>query len=298
MRWTLEAFVLPALGAKRCDHLTTDELRKWLAAQAAEPARLRTKKGEKQRYRVAVPSDREGEVRRRRCTANKKLTHLRAALNLAWREGKIASDAAWRAVKPYREVDASRARYLTVAEATRLLNAAAPDLRRMLQAALLTGCRYAELAALTASDFNPDAGTVHVRISKSGKGRHIVLADEGIEFFRSLTAGRGSQDRLLLKEDGGTWKKSHQHRPMRAACSAAKITPPIDFHTARHTLASLSVMGAMPLMVLARNLGHSDTRMVEKHYGHLAPNYVTDEIRRTTPKFGIKPADPKVVAIG
>ena len=27
-------------------------------------------------------------------------------------------------------------------------------------------------------------------------------------------------------------------------------------------------------MVVARNLGHADTRMVEKHYGHLTPSYV------------------------
>ena len=29
-------------------------------------------------------------------------------------------------------------------------------------------------------------------------------------------------------------------------------------------------------MVVAKNLGHTDTRMVEKHYGHLAPGYVAD----------------------
>ena len=35
-------------------------------------------------------------------------------------------------------------------------------------------------------------------------------------------------------------------------------------------------MGGMPLMVVARNLGHADTRMVERHYGHLAPSYVAE----------------------
>ena len=43
-------------------------------------------------------------------------------------------------------------------------------------------------------------------------------------------------------------------------------------------------------MVIARNLGHADTRMVEKHYGHLAPSYVADEIRRGAPRFGYRPA--------
>ena len=76
---------------------------------------------------------------------------------------------------------------------------------------------------------------------------------------------------------------------MKEACEAAKLTPPIGFHGLRHTWASLSVMSGMPLMIVARNLGHKDTSMVEKHYGHLAPSFVVEAIRAHAPKFGIKP---------
>ena len=38
-------------------------------------------------------------------------------------------------------------------------------------------------------------------------------------------------------------------------------------------------MGGAPLAVVAAQLGHSDTRMVEKHYGHMAPSYVADTVR-------------------
>jgi hypothetical protein len=44
-------------------------------------------------------------------------------------------------------------------------------------------------------------------------------------------------------------------------------------------------MNGVPLMVVARNLGHSDTRMVELHYGHLAPSYIADAIRGGAPRF-------------
>lgn len=40
------------------------------------------------------------------------------------------------------------------------------------------------------------------------------------------------------------------------------------------------------LDLVAKNLGHSDTRMVEKHYRHLAPSYVADAIRAGAPRFG------------
>jgi integrase len=37
------------------------------------------------------------------------------------------------------------------------------------------------------------------------------------------------------------------------------VTPTAPFHALRHTHASLMVMDAVPLMVVARNLGHGDT---------------------------------------
>jgi hypothetical protein len=55
-------------------------------------------------------------------------------------------------------------------------------------------------------------------------------------------------------------------------------------------------MNGTPLMVVAGNLGHSDTRMVEKHYGHLAPDYRREQIQKGAPVFGIEP-DTKVAAL-
>jgi hypothetical protein len=52
-------------------------------------------------------------------------------------------------------------------------------------------------------------------------------------------------------------------------------------------------MNGVPLLVVATNMGHKDTRMVEKFYGHLAPSHIADEIRAKAPKFGFKP-DPKI----
>jgi hypothetical protein len=54
-------------------------------------------------------------------------------------------------------------------------------------------------------------------------------------------------------------------------------------------------MNGAPLMVIARNLGHTDTRMVEKHYGHLALSYVAEQIRAAAPRFGI---NTNVISIG
>ncbi len=294
-RYKAATLILPKLGDILCSNLNAAGLQRWLRDLAASPARLRTKKGSKQRYRKVVAGDQEA-IRSRRASANRVLTILKAALNRAWREGKITSDDAWRRVQPFQDVDAPRARYLTIEQAKRLVNASDPDFRRLVQAALVTGARYGELAALRASDFNPDSETIHVRTSKTGKGRHVVLNKEGAAFFKSLAAGKAADALLLPRADGLPWGHSHQARPMLEACKAASIKPAANFHCLRHTWASLAVMGGVPLMVVARNLGHADTRMVERHYGHLAPSYIADAIRAAAPKFGIKP-DRKVVSI-
>jgi integrase len=73
---------------------------------------------------------------------------------------------------------------------------------------------------------------------------------------------------------------------MKAACAKAGLDY-LNFHQLRHTYASTLVNAGMPLVYVAEQLGHTDTRMVEKHYGHLAPNALADAIRKLTPKLGI-----------
>src|SRR4051812_39504314 len=96
---------------------------------------------------------------------------------------------------------------------------------------------------------------------------------------------------MLLRADGEPWTMSHQLRPIADAGAAARLEPPATFHALRHTWASHRVMAGAPLMVVAQALGHADTRMVEKHYGHLAPSYVRDVIRATA--LGIGAGEPR-----
>ena len=281
-RTRAHAYILPSLGDAEIAKLTTPQLRKWLQTMAESPARIRSAKGNDQRHKELNSADAK---RRRKATANRVFTILRAALNQAWREGKVGSDQAWRRVKPYPSVNAARVHYLLKDEAVQLIKGCSPEFRTLVQAALATGARYGELVASRSADFNRQSGTLHIHHSKTGPGRHVVLTEEGTELFTRLAHGKSASDAMFLRKDGNTWGKNHQTRPMREACKAANINPPISFHGLRHTYASLSVMNGVPLMVLAKNLGHSDTRMVEKHYGHLAASYIRDAIRNGAPRF-------------
>jgi integrase len=75
-----------------------------------------------------------------------------------------------------------------------------------------------------------------------------------------------------------------------------KIKPAISFHILRHSWASHAVRNGTPVLVVAKNLGHTDTRMFEKHYGHLAPSFIADAIRAGAPRYHIED-DKRVVPL-
>lgn len=282
--WAIDALLLPSLGEIALAKLSRHRIELWHEELSKTAPRLRTKSGKAQKFRPA--DDSPEAVRRRRSSANRILTILKAALNLAHHDRKVASNDAWVRVKPFREVDAARIRYLSDDEAKRLVNACAAEFKPLVQAALLTGCRYGELVALSVADFKADAGTLHIRISKSGKPRHVILTDEGKRFFTALTAGKTGTTLIFTKEGGVPWGTSHQQRPFKTAVANAKLDA-LTFHELRHSYASRLVMAGAPLAVVAAQLGHSDTRMVEKHYGHMAPNYVADTVRAAFGSMGV-----------
>src|SRR5499427_2295052 len=230
--------ILPTLGDLVVSELSAEQLRRWLHLMAHSPAQRRAKGGKPQ-YRSEPTTDEEH--RQRRASANRVLTMLKAALNHAYDEGHVASRDAWgRRLAPFEKVDVARVRYLTVAEAERLMNACEPDFRALVRAGLETGCRYGELIRLEVCDFNPDASTLAIRQSKSGKPRHVVLTEQGAAFFRRHCAGRSGHELMFRHGDGGAWQRSEQARPMAEACARAKIKPAISFHILHHTWTSLA----------------------------------------------------------
>jgi integrase len=188
-------------------------------------------------------------------------------------------------VKPFREVDVPRVRYLSRDEARRLVNACSGDFRSLVRGALMSGCRYGELRFLRVEDFDAAAGTIRIRESKGGKPRSIPLTDEGRELLETLTAGRTGGEHVFRRADGKPWEKSQQKRRMRDACATAKIEPEIRFNDLRHTYASLLAQRGVTLQVIAEVLGHADTRMTSRHYAHLVPSYVAETVRANLPRF-------------
>jgi integrase len=304
-RSAAQVHILPTLGELEVGKLTRHRLEKWLEAIATSPAQARTSaKAEKPNLRKVVEP--EDAKRARKDTANRVLTVLKAALNHALaRRQVMGSGEAWREVKPYRGTTSARIRFLDAPEQVRLVNACPPDFRRLVQAALFTGARCGELGLLRVKDFDPLAGTLYILPGKGGKDRRVVLTEEAFTWFAEQCAGLPAGD-LLFQRPGvkrrvtarqelhepEAWLDNDQARFMKDACEAAKLSR-MTFHELRHTYASGLVNAGMPLVFVAAQLGHQDTRMVEKHYGHLAPNALADAVRKLAPRLGIA-SDPKI----
>jgi integrase len=221
-KYTFDAFVLPELGTIECEKLTRDRLIKWRNAQATRPKRVRSKQSAKEPASRPTPDD-EDARRKRKVTANRILSMLKAALNRAFEAERVASDLAWRKVKPFPKVEEGVVRYLSADEARRLANACSGEVRRLVQAAILTGCRYSELSRLTCADYNPDSATLAIRLAK-GRIRHVVLTDDADSCFALWTAGKRGEERIFRRPNGEIWGKSHQLRPLELACRSANIS--------------------------------------------------------------------------
>jgi len=231
----------------------------------------------------------ENEVRSRKATANRVLSVFKAILNVAFADGKVDDDTAWRKVKPFKNVDEPNIRFLTETEANRLINACPSDLRQLVKGALFTGARFGELARLKVANVKVDMPSILISESKSGKPRHVPLNHEGLDFFRSLILGKNGGDFVFLKNDDTSWRKNHHRRQLAEACKNANISPPVKFHELRHTYASLLAQAGADLLSISKLLGHADTRITSRHYAHLTDKTLSNAVNNLLPGFGHVP---------
>lgn len=291
-----KARIYPALGDIQVGKLTRKRLEDWAQALAESP-KLRTGRGTSIQVEDWEKPPTPDQLRARKNTANRILSILRRALNLAHERNRVTGGTPWRDVALFKKVQKARTRFLNRDEQIRLVNACPPDFKRLVQGALLSGARYGELTRVKVCDFHEAAGTLYVpaHVAKSGKERHIVLTEEGKAFFAALCAGRNATEimfqrtmvkRLKRKGDDLSWASSDQTPFIARACKAALLEA-LTFHELRHTYASTLVNLGVPLAYVAAQLGHADTRMVEKYYGHLAPSDLAKSIRKLVPTLGI-----------
>ncbi len=277
--------IRPKLGPLRLGDLSVDKLRRWRDGLVSAPKRRRTGKHAAMPNTTAVDLSDPEAARRRRDTANRHLTVLKACLNWCFHNRLHDDDSAWRLVAPFKATTSSRIRFLSSPEQRRLLDVVEGDLRDLIAAALMTGCRFGELARLKVRDYDATNASVFVSESKSGKPRHIALTAGGQALFNKLAEGRPGSAHLLRRGEEA-WTPASYQRGFKSAVAAAGLED-ISFHELRHSFASSMIRGGAPIVIVARALGHASTVMCDRHYGHLEQNHIADVIRRTAPDLAV-----------
>ncbi|MBF6024851.1 tyrosine-type recombinase/integrase [Lysobacter niastensis] len=262
------------IGSKLVTALDAKAMRKWHASMATVAPTVR---GKTQDFDATDPE----RVRSRRATANRILTIAKAALTWARQHDALPDDMAdwWRNVSPFALGDDPVPRMLDKDEIARLLGAAPTDLRTLLQGALMTGARYGELCTMRVRDFDAAHGTVTIRQSKTYKTLTQPLTPEGVALFQALTADRKKDDPIFVREGGAPWARSDAAKPMATAVLAAQLEE-VTFKTTRATYGKLLLVATKDIELVAKALGHSDSRITRKHYAALLPSEVKAGIAR------------------
>ncbi|MGS0625011.1 tyrosine-type recombinase/integrase [Ralstonia sp. VS2407] len=254
------------IGRIDISKLRTSDLKAWLSAQ------------------IELDEDDaedEDDLRRAKDSANRNLASLKAALNLALHDRLVPTDAGWKTVGKFKDVGRRRLGFLAAEQRKALVDACAPDIRRLVQAMLFTGARPGELANANVTHFDRAQGTLALD-GKTGY-RVVSLPSAAIAFFEAQAKDKIANAPILATEFGQRWNKDSWKKPFKAAVAAAQLPPTVVMYSLRHTaISEMIASGRMDSFEVARMAGTS-TEMIDKHYGHLRH----DRVRAKLDAIGI-----------
>ncbi len=179
--------------------------------------------------------------------------------------------------------EAQRNRYLTPEEISRLMEACPPYLRRIVQAALLTGLSRKDLLGLKWDQVRN--GFIYVTRSKTKAPLEVPICGDLEKLLKEIRlAQRPGTEHIFTytkkveKIRGRKVIDPGASRPLKdvgtgfsSACRRAGIRD-FRFHDLRHTFASHLAMSGIPLITISKLLGHASINM-SLRYAHLSPDH-------------------------
>jgi hypothetical protein len=201
------------LNATPVTKLTQGQVNDWRVKLATIPATLQNK-------------SKSGAKPRAGSSINREMAVLKAALNLAVRDGYATSDAAWKyKLTPIKNATGRRDCYLDITQRRALIAAAPPDLAILLKGLSLVPLRPGAIAAMTVGSFDERLGVLTVGKDKAGQDRKITLPPSTAAFFAEQAKDKLPGTPLLARADGQFWNKDSWKYPFKDAVIAASLPP-------------------------------------------------------------------------
>jgi len=265
----LDNHVLPRWGKVKIGRITRVDVDRWIAGLSEDGASLRKNSGS------LAPA-----------TIEKIYQVFRKIIAAAYDDGKIGR-LPCPEHPPIPRKKRKVVRFLDETQVVTLSDKIHDRYQAMIYVGSYGGFRIGELCALRIDDIDWDRG--HIRVDegltdvdglvkfedpKTERAfRTVPMADLALEHLRRhidrLVDEDDQQALLFTSPEGGILRPTNwRARFFNPAVKAAKLAP-LTPHDLRHTAASLFISaGANPWM-LAEVLGHTDTRMIDRVYGHL-----------------------------
>ena len=143
----------------------------------------------------------------------------------------------------------------------------------------LTGMRRDEVRDLRWEMVDWRQGTLRLPETKTGK-RDIVVSDEVMAVLGKIGAEKGNPRRGLVICSSRGKRLWSLCRSWKRARELAGI-PDVRLHDLRHSVASDAIMDGVPLELVAKMLGHKNYRTTQR-YAHIADDALRNAVNQTS----------------
>lgn len=197
-------------------------------------------------------------------TINRKRAVWRRMMTVALERCWIDTIPSWPAerlrVLPSGKKEGQRERWLTREELASILPRLPHDYRCFCYFLLYTGMRVSEALAVCPQDIDLDRRVIHIRRSKSGRGRIVPLVQGALDALELRHPSLPCFHYINQSQLNHLWRHARQE--------AGLDDPDVVPHTLRHTYATRLLQQGLSIVTLSRLLGHSKLATTMRYAQH------------------------------
>ena len=131
----------------------------------------------------------------------------------------------------------------------------------------------------------------HKTVKKTGKPRVIRLSDRMQRRLRQLKQRSASQY-VFVNSRGKPWTQNALRLQVDRIVRRQGLARDVCAYMIRHTFATWSIISGMDAATVAELMGHGDTEMIIKVYGHLAEQ--SSHMQGAANRAGKFPSRPRI----
>lgn len=163
--------------------------------------------------------------------------------------------------------------------------------RRVVQAALLTGCRLGEILAIEAGDVDLKRKLIDLSKTKQNRNHQIVIAPPLAAVLKEALAEERGGSAVFINSKGDRYTVDGFSKHFARVAERAGV-PDITFHDLRRHVGTLLINGGERLEVVSKLLGHSTVAVTQRSYAHLATDATRAAFDHLGKAFSLPPTTP------